>query len=113
MADISALVPLCLDGFRSLNDSLAARTPKCGPGEGDFPEDLRPSIKNQLGRFRVWSTNLGAHRTGRSSLNYRLQDASHIRTQVINLLNGLVECLQDGEFDAQVLHKLCSYKANV
>ncbi|KAK1775129.1 hypothetical protein QBC45DRAFT_480854, partial [Copromyces sp. CBS 386.78] len=96
MANIFALVPSCLGGFRSLNDSLTAVVPDSDRGGDDIPEDLRPSIKNELGRFRVWVANLGAHRTGKSSLDYRLRDASNIRTQVINLLNDLFECLQDG-----------------
>lgn len=96
MANISALVPSCLGGFRSLSDSLAAATPKPGPEDGAIPDNLQPSVKNETGRFRVWAANLGAHRTGKSSLDYRLRDASNIRTQVINLLKDLLECLQAG-----------------
>ncbi|KAK3388381.1 hypothetical protein B0T20DRAFT_365211, partial [Sordaria brevicollis] len=58
-------------------------------------DGLQPSVKNVLGRFRVWSSNLGAHRTGRSSLDYRLRDASNIRAHVVKLLNDLLGCLQD------------------
>lgn len=46
-------------------------------------------------RFKVWSGNIGAHSTGRRSLEYRLRDASHLRKQVISLLGELAELLAD------------------
>lgn len=52
-------------------------------------------IRDEQARFKVWSGNIGAHRTGMSSLDYRLRDASHIRNQVINLLRDLTSLLQD------------------
>lgn len=52
-------------------------------------------IGDEHGRFRIWSGNIGAHRGGRSSLDYRLRDASHIRQRVISLLQDLTETLQD------------------
>ncbi|KAK4182850.1 hypothetical protein QBC35DRAFT_478707 [Podospora australis] len=51
---------------------------------------------NEFSRFKVWAGNIGAHRSGRSSLDYRLRDASNIRAQVINLLEDLAESLNDG-----------------
>jgi hypothetical protein len=55
-------------------------------------------VRDEFGRFRIWSGNIGAHRTGRSSLDYRLRDASHIRQRVISLLQDLNEILQEGTF---------------
>ncbi|OCL02070.1 hypothetical protein AOQ84DRAFT_383049 [Glonium stellatum] len=50
-------------------------------------------VKDEFGRFRIWSGNIGAHRTGRSSLSYRLRDASHLKSRVIELLTDLKEAL--------------------
>jgi len=85
---ISVLVAKCLGSFRQLlsMDTL------------DQDEDRR-SISLSLGdeetRFKVWSGNIGAHKKGRSSLDYRLRDASHIQKQVINLLQDLAALLDD------------------
>ncbi|KAI3322270.1 hypothetical protein HD806DRAFT_144170 [Xylariaceae sp. AK1471] len=53
------------------------------------------SVQDELSRFKVWAGSIGAHRTGRSSLEYRLRDASHIKSQVLRLLENLSELLQD------------------
>ena len=45
--------------------------------------------EDELGRLRVWAANIGAHQTGLSSLDYRLRDASHIKAQIVRLLEGL------------------------
>jgi len=58
-------------------------------------------VKDELGRFRIWSGNIGAHRTGRSSLSYRLRDASHLKVRVIGLLTDLEEALRDGKQSPQ------------
>ena len=54
-------------------------------------------IIDESGRFRAWAGNIGAHRTGRSSLNYRLRDASHVESRAHALLRRLddllVKCL--------------------
>ncbi|KAG6986645.1 hypothetical protein G7Y79_00075g099170 [Physcia stellaris] len=34
----------------------------------------------------MWAANIGAHKTGQSSLDFRLRDASHIRNQILKLL---------------------------
>ena len=51
--------------------------------------------EDELGRLRMWAANIGAHQTGQSSLDFRLRDASHIREQIIKLLQGLLRRLQD------------------
>ncbi|KAK0708101.1 hypothetical protein B0H67DRAFT_648202 [Lasiosphaeris hirsuta] len=43
----------------------------------------------------VWQHILGAHKTGLSSFDYRLRDASNIRTQVTDLLEDLAGLAQD------------------
>ncbi|GAB1314686.1 hypothetical protein MFIFM68171_04896 [Madurella fahalii] len=52
-------------------------------------------IADQLARFKVWAGNIGAHRAGTSSLDYRLRDASNIRKQVVSLLTDLEDSLRD------------------
>jgi uncharacterized Zn-finger protein len=48
-----------------------------------------PAWSDELGRLRVWATNVGAHQEGQSSLDYRLRDASHIRQQIFSLFDDL------------------------
>jgi enamine deaminase RidA (YjgF/YER057c/UK114 family) len=55
------------------------------------------SLKDEMIRFKIWSSNIGAHRKGRSSLDFRLRDASHLRDHVSRLLAVLNESLEDGE----------------
>jgi hypothetical protein len=50
---------------------------------------------DELGRLRVWAANIGAHQIGQSSLDYRLRDASHIKDQIIRLLERLQRLLVD------------------
>ncbi|KAL8365355.1 hypothetical protein RB595_004250 [Gaeumannomyces hyphopodioides] len=54
---------------------------------------IQPRIKDEQTRFKVWAGNIGAHKTGTSSLDYRLRDASPIKDQVISLLEELVDLL--------------------
>ena len=51
--------------------------------------------EDELGRFRMWAANIGAHKTGQASLDFRLRDASHVREQIIKLLQGLLRRLRD------------------
>ncbi|KAB8211502.1 hypothetical protein BDV34DRAFT_184831 [Aspergillus parasiticus] len=50
---------------------------------------------DELGRLRVWSGNIGAHQVGQSSLDYRLRDSSHLRSETIKLLQRMLRLLQD------------------
>ena len=47
------------------------------------------------GRFRIWSGNIGAHQTGKSSLDYYLRDAPTINKSVLHLLAALDELTLD------------------
>jgi hypothetical protein len=46
-------------------------------------------VRDEESRFKVWSANIAAHKTGMSSLEYRLRDASRVKSQVIRLLKDL------------------------
>ncbi|GAP83970.1 putative transcription factor [Rosellinia necatrix] len=51
------------------------------------------TVSDQLSRFKLWAGNIGAHRVGRSSLDHRLRDSSHLHTQVMRLLDDLIASL--------------------
>jgi hypothetical protein len=55
------------------------------------------AIHDDLARFKLWSGNIGAHRTGRSSLDHRLRDSSRLREQVAKLLDELAKSLYEGK----------------
>lgn len=56
--------------------------------------DVRPnSWIDLLGRFRVWAANNGAHVDCHRSLDFRLRDASHLKLEIVGILetiHGLV-----------------------
>ncbi|CAD6593370.1 MAG: hypothetical protein ASARMPREDX12_007113 [Alectoria sarmentosa] len=88
-ASISSLIVACLKSF---NEFIEAT--------GHFQEDnvggyAAGAWKDEVGRLRMWAANIGAHQTGQSSLDFRLRDASHVREQIIKLLQGLLRRLQD------------------
>ncbi|MCJ1247688.1 hypothetical protein MMC30_004903 [Trapelia coarctata] len=82
------LVSSCLKAFKLLSSAL---------DDVDILDQfpLRKAIEECNGRFRVWSGNIGAHQTGKGSLDYRLRDASYIKTRVLRLLEDLTELLSD------------------
>ncbi|RYC59971.1 hypothetical protein CHU98_g6235 [Xylaria longipes] len=50
---------------------------------------------DEFARFNLWTGNTGAHHRGRSCLEGRLRDASHLRDPVVNLLTDLKSTLHD------------------
>ncbi|CAG8039213.1 unnamed protein product [Penicillium salamii] len=85
MVAISELLKSCLAQFVSLVDS------------GELKGNEVPLHKwtDELGRLRVWAANIGGHKTSQSSLDYRLRDASHIKSQIVRLLEQVQELLTD------------------
>ncbi|KAJ5653309.1 hypothetical protein N7490_000312 [Penicillium lividum] len=84
---ISSQVGICRAQFHSLLES------------GDL-QQFESTValsqwKDELGRFRVWISNIGAHQTCQLSLEYRLRDASHIKSQVKRQLGRLHRLLVD------------------
>lgn len=57
------------------------------------------AVESSLARFKLWAGSLGAHRaSGSRSLQYRLRDASSIRTLLVSLLEDLSRLvLNEGE----------------
>lgn len=89
MGTIAAHVITCINSFNRLRSLL--QTPNC------LFQDQIPlsAVVDELGRFRVWSGNIGGLQTGPASLDYRLREASHVRQQVIKLLADLNFALQE------------------
>jgi hypothetical protein len=84
---VATHVHRCLVGFQEVSESLTQAEPY-------VRTKISPWVINdELGRFRLWCGNVGAHRRGRGSLDYKLREASHIRDQVIELLQSLVSVL--------------------
>lgn len=88
---IATHVESCLKAFSELCAGLQ------GSDRANSYQIRLSDVKDELGRFGIWSGDIGAHRTDRSSLSYRLRDASHLKVVVIGLLADLEEALRDGE----------------
>ncbi|KAL2827766.1 hypothetical protein BDW59DRAFT_143804 [Aspergillus cavernicola] len=80
-----------------LNDCIAKFIALLGSGQLDrFEAEIPTQLwQDELGRLRVWAGNIGAHQIGQSSLDYRLRDASHIKSETLSLLETLKATLQD------------------
>ncbi|KAK7990414.1 hypothetical protein PG990_014694 [Apiospora arundinis] len=89
MQTIGVLVRGCLESFDSV---LTQPTNTETTTDAVF---VLAKIKDEQDRFKVWSGNIGAHRRGTSSLDYRLRDASNLREEVQSLLQDLLEALAD------------------
>lgn len=87
---VASSVSCCLQSFEDLVTQIQVTN-------AEFKQIEPPEVIDELGRFRVWAGNIGAHRKGRSSLDYRLRDASHIRSKVQSLLFDLQGAIQRGE----------------
>jgi hypothetical protein len=50
---------------------------------------IDPQIEQQSDRFRLWAGNIGARQVGKSSLDYRLREASDVADMLSQLLHAL------------------------
>lgn len=88
---IASFYSVCIQSFDRLCDLL--QSPDC-----EFSSQISVlDLQDELGRFRVWAGNVGAHRSGRVSLDHKLREASQIHNKVTELLKDLDEALQEGE----------------
>lgn len=55
----------------------------------------REALDDEIGRFRVWSGNLGALQKGHSSLDYRLRDSPLLSGNALRFLQELQENLNE------------------
>ncbi len=80
----------CLQSFNDVLLSLRAS------GDEFSGQLSAQDILDELGRFKIWAGNIGALQSGRSSLDFRLRDAPHVSTTIIQILDDLQESLQEG-----------------
>jgi hypothetical protein len=87
---IASLYDVCVNSFNQLFDLL--QEPDC-----DFLSQLSATaLEEELGRFRVWAGNSGAHQKGRVSLDHKLREASRVHKMVRDLLGDLDDALNEG-----------------
>lgn len=97
---VPTIVALCEDCFKSFNRLYEVLESE----EADNASRLHfASIADEIGRFNVWAGNVGAHQHGRSSLDYRLRDASQMREEFVKVLQYLRETVDDGKSLSQHL----------
>lgn len=94
---IAEKVRSCLDDFRELSQNTLS------PSIDDIGGISASEVSDATDRFRIWAGNIGAHRKDRGSLDYRLRDASHIQSGVLDLLNSLANKMEKGGFEIFVL----------
>ena len=90
---IAARCNVCSNLFNQLSDVLRSTHP-------DSPYRIYvtdSAVQDEIGRFRVWLGNVGAHRSGRVSLDYRLREAAHMRDSVLDLLKDLEDNINEGQ----------------
>ena|SRR5437762_1643197 len=80
----------CQKGFVALKATLA------GASDQYIDEVTSSAVDDELGRFRIWATNIGALSVGRASLDYRLREADYLYQNVKSLLEDLKESLSEG-----------------
>ncbi|KAI1120638.1 hypothetical protein F5Y10DRAFT_257954 [Nemania abortiva] len=81
---VSEYVLQCLQDFQDVSSKF-----------DDLSDTTRQKFLDEFSRFKLWTGNIGAHKKGRSSLDWRLRDASHLKTLVVDLLTDLKSTLQD------------------
>ncbi|KAF4462042.1 transcription factor [Fusarium albosuccineum] len=85
LGPIASNVNVVFHSFRTLFNATANQ---------DNVEDLS-TFEDESTRFKLWVGNLGAHQSGRASLDYRLREALHLQEQVVYLLKDISDSLQD------------------
>ena len=90
-ASIATSIIACLKSFNDFIADVGSLPPRNTGELGLVPT----TWEDELGRLRMWAANIGAHQTGQSSLDFRLRDSSHIRDQILKLLQDLLQRLQD------------------
>lgn len=88
-----------IDPQCTMNSSISSKARECVKlfaqiaGFSNRPDEYQ----SEFDRFDKWHRNTGAHQKGSSSLDQRLQDASHIRDVVVELLGGLIDSSLQGK----------------
>jgi|SRR5271170_6384239 len=94
-SDIDDVGKRCVAIFKQVYDLLGI--PAC-----PYTKEISSAdINDELGRFKIWGRNIGAFqpKAMRSSLQYRLQDASRTRQHLLSILKDLQESLDESNSD--------------
>ncbi|RYC91450.1 hypothetical protein BFJ63_vAg5749 [Fusarium oxysporum f. sp. narcissi] len=84
-AAVSKYAQKCFESFQNCLNSAS----KSDKFKAPWPKLSLVRVEDQLARFQLWTANIRVFSTGRDSLDYRLRDASDIKTPVIGLLQAL------------------------
>jgi hypothetical protein len=85
----------CVKAYRELNIDITDKFTQDDVEEqanGAFIAKVNESFE----RFQLWSSNMGAHRKDRNSLDQRLWEAANLRNQVLQYLEDLQQGFADG-----------------
>jgi hypothetical protein len=89
MASIRLATAANVRGFQTLTNALAT-------SDGKWTDSVDyDGFQDEIGRFRVWSGNLGALQKGHSSLDYRLRDSPLLSTNALKFLKELEDNINE------------------
>lgn len=54
------------------------------------------ALRDEMGRFHLWCFSTAAHLYDETSLDYKLRESSHIRDEVLDLLQSIKTALHEG-----------------
>jgi hypothetical protein len=80
MSSLKSATIGCIQAFALLSSNLK--------GHNDLQDRLEDALE-EGGRLKIWAGNLGALARGHSALDWRLRDASVMRTSILMLLEEL------------------------
>ncbi|KAF5712408.1 hypothetical protein FMUND_8503 [Fusarium mundagurra] len=84
-ASVSQSARKCFESFQHCLNSAS----KSDKPNAHWPKLSVVRVEDQLARFQLWTANIRVFSTGRDSLDYRLRDASDVKTPIIGLLQAL------------------------
>lgn len=75
----------CFESFQNCLNSAS----KSDKPNAPWPKLPLVRVEDQLARFQLWAANIRVFSTGRDSLDYRLREASDVKTPIVALLQAL------------------------
>lgn len=101
MAQQQGIAKLSLECQRNFVEFKAAFDSRNGVKfQNDLPDT---AVEDELGRFRIWASNIGALNVGKASLDYRLRGADYLFQNVKSLLEDLKRTLTRGFITLEVV----------
>jgi len=88
---ISTEVRSCIRAFEGLLGSIN----QTGAFTQAAADETKKRFGDQNDRFELWVGNIGAHKQGQSSLDFRLRDAAHIKDAVVIIVIRLRDMLAE------------------